>query len=865
MIKMTGCFYRSRSFFKRGHRTTLPQVGSIFLGCSLLTTSAVAQLLPPEAVDLSKVRIEEKQRTDDLCPVALTPVDPDVEAYEHNGIRYQFSSNAARNQFVHAPQNFLDAAKFARWENNFVEAMSPVWCPVTDQINPGGFGKYEKFDLQWRSCCQFCRPELVSGCFDLALGRLKERAAASHQLTGGKYASGPVDNPIEGALRAVQGGTTIREIPKLEASTVSGGVISELIQAPIEDERFDRAYGEWRHYGGDRGHSRYSSLTQINKSTFKNLKTVWRWDNPDHEVSKQNPALRPGSFKPTPLMVGGVLFTSTSFSQIAAINAGTGETIWVFDPKSYTLGRPANSGFQHRGVEYWTDGEKHRIIMATGGRQLVSVDALSGKPDPDFGENGVVDLTNGLGREFDKSQLGYNSPPVICRDTIVVGSVVFDYPTHPTTPPGHVRGFDVRTGKMKWIFRTIPDPGEFGHDSWDEEGWKTAGAANVWSSMSADEELGYVYLPIGTPTNDYYGGHRLGNNLFAESLVCLNAETGERVWHFQAVHHGLWDYDFCSGPNLLDVEYEGKTVPIVAQVSKQGFTYVFNRRTGEPIWPIEERVVPQTDVPGEVTSPTQPFPTKPPAYERQTIYENELIDFTPELREEAKKIVSEWRHGPMFLPPSVPGADGKKGSLVLPSAGGGANWAGAAVNPQTGKLFVSSWTRPLGFNLKKAEDDESYYRYNIAYAGAQGPKGLPLVKPPYSRVTAIDLHAGEHAWQIPLGDGPNNHPAIRHLNLGPLGYTGGFTIGKGGGILTGGLLIIAQFHDPSYDDKPNPGGAMLYAFDEETGAEVERIQLDFYPLGTPMTYLHQGRQYLVLAGPDDKGIGRIVAMALGEG
>ena len=829
-----------------------------------ISESIDGQLLPPEAVDLSKVRIVERQKSDDLCPVKLLEVDSTVATYLYQGAQYRFSSNAARNQFILAPQNFVDAAKFKRWENNFVLAMSPVYCPVTDQVNPGGFGEYMELDLKWRSCCQFCNPSLIPGCFDLALDRLKRRAVTAYQLSGGTYSSSS-GSPIEGALRSIEGGESLDVIPVLEEATVSGAVISSLPSAAIEDERFDRAYGEWRHYGGDRAHSRYSSLNQINRTTFKDLKVAWQWENVDHEITKTNPGILPASFKPTPLMIGGVIYTSTPFSQVVAVDAGTGQTIWVYNPKSYLRGSPANSGFQHRGVEYWTDGRQHRIVIATGGRQLISIDALTGKPDPDFGDNGVVELVKGLGREFNESHLGYNSPTTICRDTIVVGSVVFDYPTHPTTPPGHIRGFDVRTGKMKWMFRTIPDPGEVGHDTWNDEGWKTAGAANVWSTMSADEELGYVYLPIGTPTNDYYGGHRTGDNLFAESLVCLNAETGERVWHFQGVHHGVWDYDFCSGPNLLDVKHNGQVIPIVAQVSKQGFTYVFNRVTGEPIWPIEERPVPQSDVPGEVTSATQPFPTKPPAYERQTIYEDDLIDFTPELKREALKIVSEWRHGPMFLPPSVPGDKGKKGSLVLPSAGGGANWAGAAVDPTTGHLYVPSWTRPLGYNLKRSEEGESYYSYNIAYSGTTGPKGLPLVKPPYFRVTAINLEAGEHAWQKPLGDGPRNHPALQHLNLGPLGYSGDLTFGRGGGILTGGLLIIGQMRDQSYDkNQPAPGGALLYAFDQLTGEEVGQIELESYPLGTPMTYLHQGRQYLVVSTTDRKGIGRIVALALGS-
>jgi len=825
--------------------------------------SATAQLLPPDAVDLSKVNIEEKQTAADLCPVTLKAPDISVADFEFQGVRFRFSSDSARNQFIKAPQNYIGAARSARWENNFIRAMSSVWCPVSDQVNPGGFGEYEKLNLKWRTCCQFCNPDLIPDVFGLALKRLQERAKASYELTQGAYSKGAT-NPIAGALKASTDFDGNVVIPRLETPTVQGGVIASIPKAQIEDSRFDRAFGEWRHYGGDRAHSRFSSLNQINRATFKNLRIAWRWESVDAEIARANPAVRPGAFKPTPLMIGGALYTSTSFSQIAAIDAGSGKTIWVYNPKSYELGRPANSGFQHRGVEYWTDGTIHRIFTATGGRQLVSVDALTGQPDPNFGSGGIVDLTEGIGRKFDKSQLGYNSPPVVCRDTIVVGCVVFDYPSHPTTPPGHIRGFDVRTGKMKWIFRTIPEPGEFGNETWKDESWKTTGGANAWSSLSADEELGYVYVPLGTPTNDYYGGHRPGDGLFGESLICLNAETGKRVWHFQGVHHGLWDYDFCSGPNLVDIQKDGQTIKAVAQVSKQGFCFVFDRSNGKPLWPIEERAVPESDVPGEKMSPTQPFPTKPPAFERQTIFEDDLVDFTPEIKKKAIEIVSKWRRGPMFLPPSVPGVNGKKGSLVLPGAGGGANWAGSAVDPNTGRLFVPSWTRPLGFNLKKTEGDESFFRYNIAYGGTAGPDGLPIVKPPYYRVTAIDLTRGEHAWQIPLGDGPRNHPAIRHLKLGPLGYAGASSEGKGGGILTGGLFIICQFRDKTYDDEPQKPGALIHAFDQKTGEAVAQIELDTYPLGTPMTYLHRGRQYLVVSTISAQGKGELVALAVGS-
>ena len=335
---------------------------------------------------------------------------------------------------------------------------------------------------------------------------------------------------------------------------------------------------EWRHYGADRSHSRFLPLDQVNKKNVKGLKEVWRWESVDAPIARKNRRLGLGPFKPTPLMVGGVLYVSTALSQVAAIDAATGKTLWVHDPESYKRPRPGNSGYQHRGVEYWTDGKDERIIIATGGRQLVAINAKTGKTYPDFGKRGWVDLRQGLGRKFNERTLGYNSPPVVCRDTIVVGSVVQDFARRMDTAPGHVRGFDVRTGQQKWIFHTIPQQGEFGNETWEDESWKLMGNTNVWSTMSVDEELGYVYLPVSTPTNDWYGGHRPGDNLFSESLVCLNGETGKRVWHFQICHHGMWDYDLPCGPNLVDITVDGSAASYIAHLPQPGQTSSRSRR-----------------------------------------------------------------------------------------------------------------------------------------------------------------------------------------------------------------------------------------------------------------------------------------------
>ena len=466
--------------------------------------------------------------------------------------------------------------------------------------------------------------------------------------------------------------------------------------------------GEWHFFAGDSGSTRYSPLDQITAANVGDLELVWRWDSPDEEIAKQQGRrARIGFFKCTPLMVNGVLYASTPTSLVAAIDPAAGETIWLHDPKAYERrGRTS----QHRGVGYWADGEDRRIIIATGTRQLIALDAETGKAITTFGDGGWVDLGKGLGRIISEPQLAFSAPPMIVGDTIVLGGLVPDEASNLSVPPGHVRGFDVRTGEQKWIFHTIPQEGELGNGTWEEGSWETAGAANVWSMMSADPELGYVYFPTGTPTNDFYGGHRLGDNLFAESIVCLNAETGERVWHFQGIHHGLWDYDFPAAPILVDIKVEGKEIKALVQVSKQGFTYVFDRVTGEPVWPIVERSVPQTDVPGERTSPTQPFPTKPPPFERQGITEDDLIDFTPELRREALEFVAKYRIGPLFTPPALTNEDGTGGTIQLPSAAGGANWGSAGVDPETGILYVQSATGPSVAGLIVPDAARSTFR-----------------------------------------------------------------------------------------------------------------------------------------------------------
>ena len=398
--------------------------------------------------------------------------------------------------------------------------------------------------------------------------------------------------------------------------------------------------GHWPAYGGDAGSTKYSPLDQITRDNVDELRVVWEWQSPDNPIvmahRRDLPAL-PAAFKSTPVLVDDVLYIKTSLSQAAAIDAATGETLWVFDPGTWEWARPANTGFNSRGVAYWPDGRDARVFLPTGDAYLYALDARTGQPIADFGADGAIDATQGLRRPISRRDYQLMSAPMVVGDVVVIGSVIFDSFRYQLGPPGDIRGFDVRTGEELWEFHTIPQEGEFGNETWEDGSWRYTGAANAWGSLSADPELGYVYIPLGTPTNDYYGGHRLGDNLFAESIICLDARTGERVWHFQFAHHGLWDYDAAAAPVLVDVTVDGQPIKAVAVVTKQAYTFVFDRVTGEPVWPIEERPAPASTVPGERTSPTQPHPTRPPAFDRQGVSVDNLIDFTPELRQEAEE------------------------------------------------------------------------------------------------------------------------------------------------------------------------------------------------------------------------------------
>lgn len=607
------------------------------------------------------------------------------------------------------------------------------------------------------------------------------------------------------------------------------------------------AVGEWRHYGGDAASSKYSPLDQIARSNVGRLEVAWRWSSADNEIVKGNPA-RPGAYQDTPIMVNGVLYTTTSLGVYVAIDPTTGRTLWKYDPETWKLGRPTNLGFTHRGTAFWTDGTRRRLISGTHDAHLVSIDAETGKPDPAFGNNGRVDVVAGMPYVERVRNYAINSTPVVVRDVVIAGANIVDRPLVKEQPRGDIFGFDVRTGRRLWTFHAIPQKGEFGYDTWEDGSAEYTGNTNVWSLMTVDEETGYVYLPFGTPTNDFYGGHRPGNNLFAESLVCLDATTGKRVWHFQAVHHGLWDYDFPAAPNLIEITVNGRRVKAVAQVSKQGFVYVFDRATGAPIWPIEERPVPASDVPGERASRTQPFPTLPPPFERQGFTDADVVDFTPELRTQALTVLGQWNRGPLFTPPS------ERGTVQLPGDVGGADWGGAGVDPETGFLYVPSLTSPIIVQLEKGDTAPGNMQYRRGpLANLPTLDGIPLYKPPYSRVTAYDLNTGTIAWQIPIGDGPRNHPLLRDLKLGPLGNGT-----RGSPLVTKTLLFVSQFSGglgratglpvggrPLTELPPEP--PRFRAFDKRTGELVWERELPLGPAAAPMTYIAGGRQYVVVA------------------
>ena len=599
---------------------------------------------------------------------------------------------------------------------------------------------------------------------------------------------------------------------------------------------------EWPYFGGDQAGSKYSALTQINRTNVRNLKVAWEWRTGEKAMAEYKTT--PGVFEVTPVMVEGTLYLSTPYNRVIALDPATGTQKWAFDPKAYEDGQvPNGTGFVHRGVAFWRDSGTHRGRIVMNSRaKLIELDAQTGKPVTEFGDNGTVNLLQGLAWPVDPKQYTNTSPAVIYRDLIIVGNGVADRISYKKDPPGDVRAFHARTGKLVWTFHTVPRKGEYGSDTWEDGSNEFTGHTNVWAPMTLDEKRGLLYMPVSTPSNDFYGGRRPGKNLFADSLVCLDAGTGQRKWHYQLVHHGLWDYDMPSPPSLASINVNDKQIDAVVQLTKQGFAFVFDRVTGAPVWPIEEKAVPASDIKGERAWPTQPVPAKPPAISPQGVLLDDAFDATPELKAEAQAEMRKYRLGPLFTPPTF------QGTIMSPGLIGGANWGGAAIDSETGMLYVKTTNLAAIARLSKpdtssanphaSETDGDYVREG--QTNAVFHDGLPLLKPPYGHLTAIDLNRGEIAWHVPFGDDARlrAHPALKGValpeKLGAAGVQGAI-VTKAGLIFVGG------------------GDTALHAVDVKNGADLWSYPFAHRTGGTPMTYSFNGKQYVVIAvgsGPD---------------
>lgn len=604
---------------------------------------------------------------------------------------------------------------------------------------------------------------------------------------------------------------------------------------------------EWPVYGGDAAGTKHSPLAEVNRDTVERLSLAWEWKPGEEPLAEYG--TRPGNFQNTPLMIDNVLYVSTPYNQVAALDAETGEQRWIFDPEAYKDGQPPNgTGFVHRGVAAWRDADGRVRLFLNSRYRLFALDAATGRPIESFGDHGAIDLSRGLLWPIEKRHYTQTSPPVVYKDLVILGNGVGDRLVYKHDPPGDIRAFDVRTGKQVWSFHTIPQKGEFGHDTWEGDAAAFTGHTNAWAPMTLDAARGLLYVPVGTPSNDFYGGGRPGAGLFGESIVCLDAATGVRKWHYQLVHHGVWDYDPPSPPNLVTIAPHGKPIDAVVQLTKQGFAFVFDRVTGEPVWPIEERPVPKSDVPGERTWPTQPFPTKPPAFTEQGVTLDDAFDATPELKAAAQEAMKKFRLGPLYTPPSL------EGTLMRPGVIGGANWGGGAFDPDTGRLYLKS-TNQLSVarvvkpdrsprNPRASEVDAELVGDLSASTSFVPPAGsasgedappLPLLKPPYGHLVSIDLNAGTIAWRVPFGDNPmlRAHPALAGVSLPErLGVAAapGVIVTRGGLVFAGG------------------GDMALHAVDKDDGRELWRYPLPRRVTGTPMTYrARSGRQFVVVA------------------
>jgi quinoprotein glucose dehydrogenase len=602
--------------------------------------------------------------------------------------------------------------------------------------------------------------------------------------------------------------------------------------------------GEWRSYGGDPGAMKFSPLASITRDNVQLLKPAWSWRTGERIDSITR--TRPGLFEATPLMLGDTLYLSTPLNQVVALEAASGKELWRFDPRAYDAGQPPNGmGFVHRGVATWSDGRSRRIFLNSRWR-LIALDAATGRPIPSFGTAGEVDLTAGLAHPVNRLHYTNTSPPVVWRNLVILGNGVADRLTYRGDPRGDVQAFDARSGRRIWSWSPIPESGEYGSETWEAGALGVVGHTNVWAPFTVDTALGLLYLPVSTPSNDYYGGARKGDNLFAESLVCLDAQSGRRVWHFQTVHHGLWDYDLPAPPLLATLQLAGQTRKLVAVPGKTGFLYVFDRINGRPIWPMQERAVPGSEVPGERAAPTQPVPSWPQPFSRQGISEADLVDYTPELKAMALEAVRPYRMGPLFTPPSL------QGTVALPGVIGGAGWGGGAFDPLTGMLYIKANNSPALLKLAppvRSETNDAKYAFaSAATLGLTSSPGdraepevggsVPIIKPPYGTLTAIDLHSGAHRWQVTVGDWPRirSHPLFKGLTLPPVGAVGS----PGPMVTAGGLVFVTG------------GGSALQAFDAATGRMLWSAELGGFGYAVPMTYrTRDGRQFVAIATGGD--------------
>jgi quinoprotein glucose dehydrogenase len=654
--------------------------------------------------------------------------------------------------------------------------------------------------------------------------------------------------------------------------------------------------GEWNTYGGDLGHTRYAPLDQIDASNFNRLEVAWRFKTDSLGPNREF------NFQSTPLMVDGVIYsTAGSRRAVVALDAANGELLWIHRLDEGQRGQVAPRQLSGRGLAYWENGDDKRIVYVTPGYQMIALDARTGDRIAGFGVDGIVDLKLNDDQAIDalNNEIGLHATPIVAKNVIIVGAAhpTGANPTSARMTKGYVRGYDARTGERLWIFHTVPIRGEFGTESWLKASNEYTGNTGVWGQISVDPELETVYLPVEQATGDYYGAERPGDNLFSETLLAVDLNTGKRKWHYQLVHHGIWDMDIPCAPILFDTVIDGRTVKAVAQPTKQAFLYVFNRETGQPLWPIEERPVPQGDVPGEWYSPTQPHPTKPPAYDRQGMTENDLIDFTPALRREALDIVAWHKMGPLFTPPVVSNIDGPLGTLMAPSQDGGTNWQGGSFDPETRILYVASASTVISKAVVPPYPGQSEMAYiegnavtgprttggsgSAAGGGrrefrpterraatpsdpSRGPpklalavQGLPLVKPPYGRISAIDMTRGEILWQIAHGETPDDiksHPLLQGLSIPRTGQNG-----SPGTLVTKTLLVAGERLNTT---TPEGVGAMLRAYDKATGREVGAVYMPAPQSGSPMTYMLNGEQYLVVAISGAQYAGELLAFKL---